>query len=75
MAPNSIHLYKRNEPAQFPVTGVITGWTEALQLMPVGSKFKLYIPQILHMEQMEQAKLSSLIQLLSLKLSFLKSFK
>jgi FKBP-type peptidyl-prolyl cis-trans isomerase FklB len=38
---------KRNEPAQFPVTGVIAGWTEALQLMPVGSKFKLYIPQAL----------------------------
>jgi FKBP-type peptidyl-prolyl cis-trans isomerase FklB len=38
---------KRNEPAQFPVSGVIAGWTEALQLMPVGSKFKLYIPQAL----------------------------
>lgn len=36
---------KRNEPAQFPVSGVIAGWTEALQLMPVGSKFKLFIPQ------------------------------
>jgi FKBP-type peptidyl-prolyl cis-trans isomerase FklB len=36
---------KRNEPAQFPVSGVIAGWTEALQLMPVGSKFRLYIPQ------------------------------
>ncbi|MCX6326875.1 MAG: FKBP-type peptidyl-prolyl cis-trans isomerase [Bacteroidia bacterium] len=36
---------KRNEPAQFPVSGVIPGWTEALQLMPVGSKFKLCIPQ------------------------------
>ncbi len=36
---------KRNEPATFPVSGVIPGWTEALQLMPVGSKFKLYIPQ------------------------------
>jgi FKBP-type peptidyl-prolyl cis-trans isomerase FklB len=36
---------KRNEPAQFPVSGVIAGWTEALQLMPVGSKFKLYIPE------------------------------
>jgi FKBP-type peptidyl-prolyl cis-trans isomerase FklB len=36
---------KRNEPAQFPVGGVIPGWTEALQLMPVGSKFKLYIPE------------------------------
>ncbi|MBP1665283.1 MAG: FKBP-type peptidyl-prolyl cis-trans isomerase [Bacteroidetes bacterium] len=36
---------RRNEPAQFPVSGVIAGWTEALQLMPVGSKFKLYIPE------------------------------
>jgi FKBP-type peptidyl-prolyl cis-trans isomerase FklB len=36
---------KRNEPAQFQVSGVIPGWTEALQLMPVGSKFKLFIPQ------------------------------
>jgi FKBP-type peptidyl-prolyl cis-trans isomerase FklB len=35
---------KRNEPATFPVTGVIPGWTEALQIMPVGSKFKLYLP-------------------------------
>jgi FKBP-type peptidyl-prolyl cis-trans isomerase FklB len=36
---------KRKESAQFPVSGVIPGWTEALQLMPVGSKFKLFIPQ------------------------------
>jgi FKBP-type peptidyl-prolyl cis-trans isomerase FklB len=36
---------KRNEPATFPVIGVIPGWTEALQLMPVGSKFKIYIPE------------------------------
>lgn len=36
--------YKRNEPATFPVTGVIKGWTEALQLMPVGSKWQLFIP-------------------------------
>jgi len=36
---------KSNEPAQFPVSGVIAGWTEALQLMPVGSKFRLFIPQ------------------------------
>lgn len=35
---------KRNEPASFPVNGVIAGWTEALQLMPVGSTWQLYIP-------------------------------
>jgi len=38
---------KKSQPAQFPVSGVIPGWTEALQLMPVGSKFKLYIPSSL----------------------------
>jgi FKBP-type peptidyl-prolyl cis-trans isomerase FklB len=36
--------YKRNKPVEFPVTGVIKGWTEALQLMKVGSKWELYIP-------------------------------
>lgn len=36
--------YKRGEPAKFPVGGVIKGWTEALQLMPVGSKWQLFIP-------------------------------
>jgi FKBP-type peptidyl-prolyl cis-trans isomerase len=35
---------KNNGPATFPVTGVIPGWSEALQLMPVGSKFKLCLP-------------------------------
>jgi len=33
------------EPAQFPLAGVISGWTEALQLMPVGSKFRIFLPQ------------------------------
>ena len=36
--------YNRGEPLSIPVAGVIPGWTEALQLMPVGSKWKLYIP-------------------------------
>lgn len=35
---------KRGQPAEFPVNGVIRGWTEALQLMPVGSKWRLTIP-------------------------------
>lgn len=34
----------RGEPATFPVSGVIKGWTEALQLMSVGSKWKLFVP-------------------------------
>ena len=36
--------YKRNQPATFPVNGVIKGWTEALQLMSKGSKWELFIP-------------------------------
>lgn len=36
--------YKRGQPATFPVGQVIKGWTEALQLMPVGSKWQLFIP-------------------------------
>jgi FKBP-type peptidyl-prolyl cis-trans isomerase FklB len=35
---------ERGQPAEFPVGGVIQGWVEALQLMPVGSKWKLYVP-------------------------------
>lgn len=38
---------KKNTPVTFPVSGVIPGWTEALQLMPVGSKFKLVLPAAL----------------------------
>jgi FKBP-type peptidyl-prolyl cis-trans isomerase FklB len=36
--------YDRGQPAEFPVGGVIKGWTEALQMMPVGSKWRLYVP-------------------------------
>jgi len=36
--------YKRGAPASFPISGVIKGWTEALQMMPVGSKWQLFIP-------------------------------
>jgi FKBP-type peptidyl-prolyl cis-trans isomerase len=39
--------YKRGEPISFPCNGVIRGWTEALQLMKKGSKYKLYIPAAL----------------------------
>ena len=36
--------YKRNQPATLPVKGLIKGWSEALQLMPVGSKWQLFVP-------------------------------
>lgn len=39
--------YNRGEPLELPVTSVIPGWTEGLQLMPVGSKYKFYIPYTL----------------------------
>jgi FKBP-type peptidyl-prolyl cis-trans isomerase FklB len=39
--------YKRGQPATFPVNRVIKGWTEALQLMPVGSKWELFVPSSL----------------------------
>lgn len=37
--------YKRGQPIEFPLNRVIAGWTEGVQLMPVGSKYKFYIPQ------------------------------
>lgn len=39
--------YKRGQPITFPLHGVIPGWTEGLQLMPVGSKYKFYVPYTL----------------------------
>lgn len=39
--------YERGQPAEFPVGGVIKGWTEALQMMKVGSKYRLHIPHTL----------------------------
>lgn len=43
---------QRGEPVQFPINGVIAGWTEALKLMPVGSKYKLFLaPDLAYGEQ------------------------
>jgi len=39
--------YKRGQPATFPLSGVIKGWTEGLQLMKVGSKYQLFVPPTL----------------------------
>ncbi len=45
--------YRRNQPATLPIKGVIAGWTQALQLMPVGSKWQIFIPpQLAYGEKM-----------------------
>ena len=44
MARNSTDSFKRGQPAKFPVTGVIPGWTEALLKMKAGSRWQLFIP-------------------------------
>lgn len=49
--------YKRNKPVTFPVGQVIAGWTEALCMMPVGSKWMIYVPQNLAYGAREQAKI------------------
>ncbi|MBP7497021.1 MAG: FKBP-type peptidyl-prolyl cis-trans isomerase [Bacteroidales bacterium] len=65
--------YERKEPASFQVTGVIKGWTEALQLMNVGSEWELYIPENLAYGDKQMGKIlpySTLIfkvELLSIK--------
>lgn len=48
--------YKRNRPATFPLKGVIKGWTEALQLMPVGSTWQIFIPSYLAYGERGQPK-------------------
>ena len=49
--------YKRNKPVTFPVGQVIAGWTEALCMMPVGSKWQIFVPQNLAYGDREQSKI------------------
>lgn len=58
--------YQRGQPATFPVTGVIAGWTEALQLMKEGSKFELAIPPAL--AYAEQGPLANQVLLFEVEL-------
>ncbi len=52
----------RGEPAEFPVTGVIGGWIEALTLMPVGSKWELTIPHNLAYGEARRWRVDSSVQ-------------
>ncbi len=56
--------HKRNQPATFGVGQVIKGWTEALQLMPVGSKWEIFIPQELGYGERESGKIPPLSMLI-----------
>ncbi len=56
--------YKRNQPATFACNQVIKGWTEALTMMPVGSKWELYIPQQLAYGTREAGKIPPLSMLI-----------
>ena len=49
--------YKRNTPATFGVSQVIKGWTEALKMMPVGSKWQIFVPQELAYGSRETGKI------------------
>ena len=54
--------YKRNEPATFRANQVIKGWTEALTMMPVGSKWELYIPQELAYGSRESGQIKPIFE-------------
>ena len=56
--------YKRNQPATFACNQVIKGWTEALTMMPVGSKWEIYVPQELGYGAREAGKIPPLSTLI-----------
>lgn len=64
--------YKRNKPAIFPVKGVIKGWVEALQLMKVGAKWKLFIPSELAYGDRKRSELVDANELLVFDIELLE---